>query len=153
MGTWADPNGWFIRMKIQDEFLLYYLLFVITLFPIIMYGRVSWTTEKAEHRRIDTFKLSCWRTLVSPLDCKETRPVHPKGNQPWIFTGRNDAEAEAPILWPSDVMDWTGWKRPWVWDWLKAGGEGDNRGRYGWMASPTHWTWVSANCRRWWRTG
>ena len=82
MGTWADPNGWFIRMKIQDEFLLYYLLFVITLFPIIMYGRVSWTTEKAEHRRIDTFKLSCWRTLVSPLDCKETRPVHPKGNQP-----------------------------------------------------------------------
>ena len=82
MGTRGDPNGWFIRMQIQDEFLLYYLLFVITLFPIIMYGRVSWIIEKAEHRRIDTFELLCWRTLESPLDCKETRPVHPKGNKP-----------------------------------------------------------------------
>ena len=68
-----------------------------------MYGRVSWTAEKADHQRIDAFELSCWRTLESLLDCKETRPVHPKGNQPYIFIGRNDAEAEATILWPSDV--------------------------------------------------
>ena len=46
------------------------------------------------------------KTLESPLDCKEIKPVHPKGNQSWIFTGRTDAEAEAPILWPSDVKNW-----------------------------------------------
>jgi len=46
------------------------------------------------------------KTLESPLDCKEIQPVHPKGNQPWIFTGRTDAEAEAPVLWPPDVKSW-----------------------------------------------
>ena len=46
------------------------------------------------------------KTLVSPLDCKEIQPVHSKGNQPWIFTGRTDAEAEAPILWPLDAKSW-----------------------------------------------
>ena len=51
------------------------------------------------------FELWCWRTLESPLDCKEIKPVNPKGNQPWIFIGRTDAEAEAPILWPPDVKN------------------------------------------------
>ena len=46
------------------------------------------------------------KTLESPLDCKEIKPVNPKGNQPWIFTGRTDAEAETPILWPPDVKNW-----------------------------------------------
>ena len=46
------------------------------------------------------------KTLESPLDCKEIKPVNPKGNQPWIFTGRTDAEAEAPILWPPDAKSW-----------------------------------------------
>ena len=50
-------------------------------FPVVMYGCESWTIKKAEHRRIDTFKLWCWRTLESPLDCKEIQPVNPKGNQ------------------------------------------------------------------------
>ena len=54
--------------------------------------------KKAEHRRIDAFELWCWRTLESPLDCKETQPVHPKGDQSWVFIGRTDAEAETPIL-------------------------------------------------------
>ena len=72
-------------------------------FPVVMYGCESWTVKKAECQRIDAFELSWWRTLETLLDCKETRPVHPKGNQAWIFIGRNDAEAEAPILWPSDV--------------------------------------------------
>ena len=48
----------------------------------------------------------------SPLDCKEIKPVNPKGNQPWIFIGRTDAEAEAPILWPPDVKNWLIWKDP-----------------------------------------
>ena len=48
----------------------------------------------------DAFELWCWRTLESPLDCKEIQPVHPKGNQSWAFDGRTDAETETPMLWP-----------------------------------------------------
>ena len=76
-------------------------------FPVVMYGCESWTIKKAEHRRIDA--LNCvdgedsWE---SPLDCKEIQPVHPKGNQSWIFIGKTDAEAETPILWPPDVKNW-----------------------------------------------
>ena len=86
------------------------------------------------------------KTLESPLDCKEIQPVHPKGNQFWIFIGRTDAEAETPILWPPDVKNWLDhWKRPWCWERLKVGGEGNDRGWDGWMASPTQWTWVWVN--------
>ena len=53
----------------------------VMVFPVVMYGRESWTIKKAEHRRIDIFKLWCWRRLSSPLDCKEIQPVHPQGNQ------------------------------------------------------------------------
>jgi len=87
------------------------------------------------------------KTLESPLDCKEIKLVNPKGNQSWIFTGRIDAEA--PILWPQAKS----LKRTWCWERLKARGEADDRGQVGWMASPTQWTWVWANSRRWWRTG
>ena len=74
---------------------------------------VSWTIKKAEHRRINAFELWCWRRLLeSPLDCKETQSVNPKGNQSWIFTGRTDAEAETPILWPPDVKKWLIGKDP-----------------------------------------
>ena len=52
------------------------------------------------------------KTLESPLDCKEIQPVHPKGNQSWIFIGRTDTEAETPILWPPDVKSWLIWKDP-----------------------------------------
>ena len=67
-------------------------------FLVVVYEYESWTRKKAECQRIDTFELWCWRTLESPLDSKEIQPVHPKGNQSWIFIGRTDAEAEAPIL-------------------------------------------------------
>ena len=89
------------------------------------------------------------KTLESPLDCKEIQPVHPKGNQSWIFIGRTDAEAETPIL----CKDLTHWKTPWCWERLKAGGEGDDRGWDGWMASLTQWTWVWVNSGSWWWTG
>ena len=69
-------------------------------FPVVMYGCESWTVNKAEHQRIDAFELWCWRTLESLLDCKELQPVHSKGDQPWVFFGRNDAEAETLVLWP-----------------------------------------------------
>ena len=65
------------------------------------------------------------KTLESPLDCKEIHPVHSKENQSWIFTGWTDTEAETPILWCEQL---TPWKRPWCWEKLKVGGEGDDRG-------------------------
>ena len=72
-------------------------------FPVVMYGCESWTIMKAEHQRVDAFELWCLeKTLESPLDYKETKPVNRKGNQSWIFIGRTDAEAEAPILWLPD---------------------------------------------------
>ena len=72
------------------------------------------------------------KTLESPLDCKEIQPIHPKGDQSWVFIGRTDAEAESPILWPPDA-ELTHWKIPWCWERLRAGGEGDDRGQYCWI--------------------
>ena len=91
------------------------------------------------------------KTLESPLDCKEIQPVNPKGNQPWIFIGRTDAEVETSVLWSPDVKNWHQ-KRPWCWERLKAR-EGDDRGWDGWMASPTQWTWVWVRSGSWWWTG
>ena len=90
------------------------------------------------------------KTLQSPLDCKEIQPVHSKGNQYWTVFGRTDAEAEAPILWATWCEELIHWKRPWCWERLKVGGEGDSRGWDGWMASLTQWTWVWANSGSWW---
>ena len=72
-------------------------------FPVVMYGCESWTIKKAEHWRIDAFALWCWGRLLSPLDCKEIQPNHPKGDQSWVLTGRTAVEAETPILWSPDV--------------------------------------------------
>ena len=98
-------------------------------FMVVMYGCESWTVKKAEHQRIDAFELWCWRRLLDCkemlswtarrcsvehqridtfelwcwrrlLDCKEMQPVHSKGDQSWVFFGRNDAKAETPVLWP-----------------------------------------------------
>ena len=75
-------------------------------FPVVMYGCENWTIKNAQYQRIDAFELCCWRRLLSPLDHKESQPVHPKGNQLWIFIRRTDAKAETPILWPPDVKKW-----------------------------------------------
>ena len=75
-------------------------------FPVTMYGCEIWTINKAECQRIDAFELWWEKTLESPLDCKENQPVHPKGNQSWIFIWRTDAEAETAILQPLDVKNW-----------------------------------------------
>ena len=86
------------------------------------------------------------KTLESPWDYKEIQPVHPKGNQSWIFIRRTDVEAETNTLatWYKELNHW---------ERLKAGGEGDDRGWDGWKASPTQWTWVWASFRSWWWTG
>ena len=93
------------------------------------------------------------KTLESPLNCKEIQPVHPKGDQSWVFIGKTDAEAQTPILWPPHCEELTHWERPWRSEGMGAGGEGDNRGWDGWMASPTQWTWVWVNSGSWWWTG
>ena len=91
-------------------------------------------------------------TLESPLDCKEIHPVHPKGNQSRISIGRLKLELKLQILvtWYEKLIHW---KRPWCWERLKAGGEGDDRGWDGWMASLTWWTWVWVSSRCLWWTG
>ena len=88
------------------------------------------------------------KTLESPLDCKEIKPVHPKGNQPWTFIERTDAEAETPILWPPEVKNWLTGKDPDTGkDWRQR--RRVDRGWNGWMASPTGWTWGWASSGTW----
>ena len=80
-------------------------------FPVVMYGYESWTIKNAEHQRIDPFELWCWRRFWESLGLQgDQAPVHPKGNQSWMFIGRTDAKAEALILWPPDVKHWLIWK-------------------------------------------
>jgi len=93
------------------------------------------------------------KTLESPLDCKEIHLVHSKGDQSWVFIGRNDAKAETPVLWPPHVKSWLIGKYSDAGRDLGAGGKGDDRGWDGWMASPTQWMWVWVNSRSWWWTG
>ena len=91
----------------------------------------------------------CWIFQIFwHIECKEIQLVHPKGDQSWVFIGRTDVEAEAPILWPPDVKSWLVWKDPDGWERWRAGGEWD-----GWMASPAQRTWVWVNSGSWWWTG
>ena len=78
--------------------------------------------------------------------------VHSEGDQPWDFFGRSDAKAETPVFWPPHAKSWLIGK-DWCWEGLGAGGEGDDRGWDGWMASLTWWTWVWVNSGSWWWTG
>ena len=76
-------------------------------FPVVMYGCESWTVKKAGRWRIDAFELWCWRRLLRGI-----QPVHPKGDQSWVFIGRTDAEAETPVLWPPHAKIWLIGKDP-----------------------------------------
>ena len=105
-------------------------------------GFLVWMWE-SDHTEGWTPKNWCFWTVMlektseNPLDCREIKPVNPKGNQSWIFIGRIDAEAKVAIFWPSDARSQLIRKKPWCWEGLKAGGEGDNREQDVWMASPT----------------
>ena len=117
-------------------------------FPVVTYRCESWTIKKAECQRIDAFKTRLLeKTLESHLDCKETQPVHPKGNQPWIFIGRTNAEAETPMLWPPDAKNWLIGKDPDSGkDWRqekKGMTEDEMVGWHHWL-----WIWVWASSRR-----
>ena len=112
-------------------------------FPVIMYGCENWTIKKAE-------KLILWpevleKTLASPLDCKEIQPVHPIGDQSWVFIGRTDVEAETPILWPSDAKRWLIWKDPDVGkDWRLEEMGMIEEGMIGWRPWLNGCVWVSS---------
>ena len=114
-------------------------------FSVVMYGCESWTVKKAECRRIDAFELWCWRRLL---------------RVPWTARRSNQSIQRKSVLgvhckdwcwrWNSNILatsceELTHLKRPWCWERLRAGGEGDNRGWDGWMTSPTWWTWVWAS--------
>ena len=131
-----------------------------TVFTVVMYGCESWTIKKAEHRRIDAFELWCWRILESPLDCKEIQSIF------FFFPNQSILkEIVLNIHWKVWCWSWnsnnlatwckelTHWERPWCWEGLKAGGEGDDRRWDGWMTLLTLWTWVWANPGSWWWTG
>ena len=137
---------WTVFFMIQKVLLVKALVF-----PVVMYGCESWTVKNAERRKIDAFELWCWRRLLR-VPWTEIQPVHCKGDQSWVFFGRTDAKAETPVLWPPHTKSWLIGKN-WCWEGLGAGGEGDNRGWDGWMASPTRWTWVWVNSGSWWWTG
>ena len=104
--------------------------------------------------RTDASELWCRRRLLRvSWTSKRSNQSSLKGNQSWIFIGSTDVEAETLILWPPDAKKLTHLKRPWSWERLKVGGEGDDRGWDGWMTSPTQWRWVWVNSGSWRWTG
>ena len=93
-------------------------------FPVVMYGCESWTIKGWAPKSWCFWSEVLEKTLQSPLECKEIKPVRPKGNQSWIFIRRTDAEAETPTLWPPDSKNWLIWKDPDVgkdWRWEEKG--------------------------------
>ena len=113
---------------------------------------LSHTIKKAEHWRIDAFELWCWRRhLRVPWAARRSnQSILKEISTEYSLEG---TDAEAPNTLATWCEELTHWKRPWCWERLKAGGEADNRGWHGWMASPTWWRWVWANSGSWWWTG
>ena len=121
-------------------------------FPVVMYGCESWTIKKAECRRIDAFELWRWRRFLS-LGLQGD-PISPS----WRKLVLGFHWRDLCWSWNSNILaiwceELTHLKRPWCWERLKAGREGDDRGWDGWMASPTQWTWVWESSGSWWWTG
>ena len=118
-----------------------------------MYGCESWTIKKVKHQRIDAFELWCWRRLfrVPWTARRSNQSILKEINPEYALEGlmlKLKLQYFGHLMWRQ-----THWKRPWYWERLKAGGEGDDRGWDGWMASLTPWTWVWASSRSWWWTG
>ena len=116
-------------------------------FPVVMYGRESWTLKKAEHPGIDAFELWCWRTLLRvPWTARRSsQSILKEINPEYSLEGRMlklKLQYFGHLIWKL-----TPWKRPWCWERLKGGGEGDDRGWDVWMPSLTQWTWVWTSSR------
>ena len=122
-------------------------------FPVVMYGCESWTIKKADHQRSDAFEVWCWRRLLRvPWTAR-------RSNQSILKEISPGCSLEGLMLklkfqyFATWCKELTHWKRPWCWERLRAGGEGNGRGWDSWMASPTQWTWVWVNSGSWWWTG
>ena len=118
-----------------------------------MYGYESWTIKKAEQQRIDAFELWFWRRFLRiPWTARRSiQSTLKEINPEYSLEGlRLKLKLQNLATWCKEL---THWKRPWCWARLKAGGEGDDRGWDGWMASPTQWTWVWACSGSWWWIG
>ena len=122
-------------------------------FPVVMYGCESWTVKKAECWKIDAFKLWCWRRpLRIPWTARRSNQSILKEISPgcsledWCWSWNSSTLA-------TSCEELTHWKRPWCWEGLGAGGEGDDRRWDDWMASPTRWAWVWVNSGSLWWTG
>ena len=166
-GWWLQPwnlrhllLGWKTLLKPYSTFKSRDIIWLTTIrivkAKIFFSGRVQlW---ELDHKQGWAPKNYCFRFMLlektpeSPLDWKEIKPVIPKGNQLWIFIGRTDSEAEAPVLLATWYEEQTHWKRPWSWEILSAGREGGGGGCDCWIPSPIQWTWIWANSRRKWRT-
>ena len=122
-------------------------------FPVVMYGCECWIIKKAERQRIDAFELWCWRRLLrGPRTARRSNQSILKEISPEYSLEGLMLKLKLQYL-ATLCKELTHWKRPWRLERLKAGGEGDNRGWDGWMASLTQWTRVWANSRNWWWTG
>ena len=123
------------------------------IFPVVVCEYESWTIKKAEHQRIDAFERWCWRWLLRvPWTTR-------RSNQSFLEEASPEYLLEGLILklkvqyFGYMMQRADSFKKILIWEGLKAGGEGDDRGWDGWMASPTQWTWVWVTSRNWWWTG
>ena len=119
-------------------------------FPVVMYGWESWTIKKVEHQRIDAFELWCWRRLLRvPWTTRRSNQSILKEISPdYSLEGlmlKLKLQYFSHLMWRTNSLE-----KPWCWEILKAGGEGDDRGWDTWMASPTQWKWVWVGSRNWW---
>ena len=118
-----------------------------------MYGCENWTIKKSEHQRIDVFELRCWRRLLRvPWTARRSnqsilKEISPEYSLEGLML-KLKLQYFGHLVGRTDSLE-----RPWCWERLRAGREGDDRGWDGWMAPLTQWTWVWANFRRWWRMG
>ena len=123
-------------------------------FPVVMYRCESWTVKKAEHQRIDAFELWCWRRLLRvPWTARRSNQSILKEISPGCSLEGLMLKLKLSNILATWCEELTHLKRPWCWERLRAGEEGDERGWDGWMSSPTQWTWVWVDSESWWWTG
>ena len=135
----TKDDFWLLKLKKAE---------VQMVLPVVMYGCEGWTIKKAERSSIDAFELWCWRRLLRiPWTARRSSQSILKEISPGCSLEGNSSTL---ATWCGEL---THWKRLWCWEGLGAGGEGDDRGWEGWMASLTRCTWVWMNSRRWWWTG
>ena len=122
-------------------------------FSIVIYGYECWTIKKAECWKIEAFELCCWRRLLTVpwTTMRSNQPILREISPEYSLGG---LMLKLKLQYFGHLMKRTAhWTSPWCWERLKTEGEGDDRGRDGWMASPTRWIWAWVRSRSWWWAG